>query len=514
MNTGPVQLQLQIASYAGTLAELCAVLPKLPSVIRYYDEFDDTVRSIKDPFDQPKFEIFFGGQRTFLDFVSAGYECGYVYKHVFAYILARDTSIVTVANRISAILRYFAPKDLAELVDAGPTRIGSVWAAMRAAEFPASVYIASKYVLQLLCAYRLNGWTDDFLPFISSTLPLPAQDKYTRVRSGDVFLSADEEALLVRHIDNVVEKLASNVERQISQAELADTAMLVCAYQFAMRPIQIAMLDVRHVRIWNDRDSGQTSVHLTFHVAKQRGSKKNLAMTRRVKAEWIPIFTHWKTHLDAIGVKASQKFFQAESNREVGFRIATLVRRLLDTDNLGTATDLRHTAAQRLVDAGASHEELAEFLGHSHTDTGLVYFEASASHAERVNRALGASEVYRQVAKIAHDRFISAEELIRLKGEQQIAAVPHGIPVSGIGGCLSGQPACPYNPVTSCYGCRKFMPVHDRALHEKVLSDMREVVLFFDGSARGDTHSPAYMQLQRTISEIQSVIGELDEAAP
>jgi hypothetical protein len=75
-----------------------------------------------------------------------------------------------------------------------------------------------------------------------------------------------------------------------------------------------------------------------------------------------------------------------------------------------------------------------------------VYFRTSASHAERVNRALGASDIYRRVARIAHDRFISPEELAQLKGDQQIAGVPHGIPIAGIGGCTSGQLACPYNP--------------------------------------------------------------------
>ncbi|MGH7471433.1 MAG: site-specific integrase, partial [Longimicrobiales bacterium] len=142
--------------------------------------------------------------------------------------------------------------------------------------------------------------------------------------------------------------------------------------------------------------------------------------------------------------------------------------------------------------------------------TGLVYFAASASHAERVNRALGASEIYRRVAKIAHDRFISPEELTQLKGEQQIAGVPHGIPIAGIGGCTSGQPACPYNPVTSCYGCRKFMPLHDKTMHESVLAAMREVVSLFEQSSRGDARSPAYLQLQRTIAEIRAVIDELE----
>jgi hypothetical protein len=36
------------------------------------------------------------------------------------------------------------------------------------------------------------------------------------------------------------------------------------------------------------------------------------------------------------------------------------------------------------------------------------------------------------------------------------------------------------------------------------------VVVFFDRSSRGDTRSPAYLQLQRTIAEIQTVIDELE----
>lgn len=54
------------------------------------------------------------------------------------------------------------------------------------------------------------------------------------------------------------------------------------------------------------------------------------------------------------------------------------------------------------------------------------------------------------------------------------------------------------------------MPLHDRSMHEQVLAAMREVVVFFDQSSRGDTRSPAYLQLQRTIAEIQTVIEELE----
>lgn len=506
------QQQELFADYSANqeaLHELCRLLPALPSALRYYDEFDDAVRSIKNPAALTVFEISIFGKKSYIDFARFGEECSFIFKHVFSYILAQDLAIISVVGYLSSA-QHLKAVDVAALVEAGPTKIGPVWTALRARALPSGTYVCAKYLLQLLCALRLRGWSDEYQMYLKNALPLPTKDKYASVRSGDVFLSVDEEAILVRHLDDTVAKLKTLGEASLSHDEIVDTAMLLCSYQFGMRRIQIAMLTLGNVRIWSQEDSTTKSVHLTFHMAKQRSDTKRKPLLRRVKVEWTPLFVHIKSKLDARGADASAKFFSAQSTDEVGRRISALVRKLLESDERGTLTDLRHTAAQRLVDAGASHEELAEFMGHCQVNTGLVYFATAASHAERVNRALGASEVYRRVAKIAHDRFISTQELAELKGEQQIAGVPHGIPIAGIGGCSSGQPSCPYNPVTSCYGCRRFMPLHDREIHQQVLTDMRGVVLFFDQSSRGDVRSPAYLQLQRTIVEIQNVIEELE----
>jgi len=210
-------------------------------------------------------------------------------------------------------------------------------------------------------------------------------------------------------------------------------------------------------------------------------------MTRKIKREWASIIVQLYLRAQGKGLSGADRLFEVSSAGETAAAIRKLATEIVGV--VVSATYLRHTAAQRLVDAGANQEELAEFLGHSDITTGLVYYQTSANQAERVNKALGISEVYRRVAKIAHDRFISPEELAKLKGEQQIAGVPHGIPNAGIGGCGSGQPTCPYNPVTSCYGCPKFMPVTDLALHWRVLEDMRGVVTFFAEASRGDSHS-------------------------
>ncbi|MBR8043483.1 site-specific integrase [Burkholderia cenocepacia] len=499
-----------VSREAGDLiADVVSRLPALPSTIRYYDEFDDATRSIASPTDAMVFELLIYGRLHRLDFDRCPGAYGMLVKQLFLFLLGKGLHVVSAFKAASGAM-YFSVPDVEKLLDAGPYQIGREWIVMRARDLPQDAYRFGKTLLRLLCAHRLCGWSPTYEEFIRSSLPGPATDSHAGVHSGDVFLSVDEEAAIVRHLDETVSTLTSSVSAPPAHEDLCDAGMLLCAYQFAMRPIQIAMLSMRNVRIWQDAPDGPPTVHLTFHMAKQKSTSKRKPLTRRVKREWAPIIVAFNGHRQAEGAAGAARFFAVQSNYEAGARIATLVRKLIGSDDLGTAMDLRHTAAQRLVDAGASHEELAEFMGHSNVRTGLVYYETSATHAERVNRALGASDIYRRVAKIAHDRFISPEELTLLKSEEQIAGVPHGIPIAGIGGCSSGQPACPYNPVTSCYGCRKFMPLHDKATHEHVLSAMREVVVFFDQSSRGDTSSPAYLQLQRTIAEIQSVIEELE----
>lgn len=495
---------------SGVIAEVISRLPTLPPVIRYYDDFDETRRAILNPDKCQIFELIINGRPIKIDFRKFDRIHAHLLKHIFLSLLAEDLAVSTAANYLIAA-PYINSEMFQDVLSAGPHGISRVWIKLRARELPLSAFCLIKALLRLLCQHRLQGWSNAYDDYVSCNLPLPARDAYAGVLAGSVFLSANEEAAIVSYLDNTAAQLISNESSAAApNANLIDACMLLCAFQFGMRPIQIARLSARNVRIFEEANGNPWTVHLTFHMAKQRAIANRKPLTRRVKAEWSPMFYAWNV-LRQANVSDTDRFFPVKSNFEVSLRISTLVRHLLGTRDLGTATDLRHTAAQRLVDAGASHEELAEFMGHSSLRTGLVYYESSANHAERVNRALGASTIYRKVVKIAHDKFISAEELAQLKGDQQIAGVAHGISISGIGGCSSGQPACPYNPITSCYGCRKFMPVHEKQIHQSVLRSMRETVLLFNQASRADVTSPTYLQLQRTISEIQGVVEELEE---
>jgi integrase len=393
------------------------------------------------------------------------------------------------------------------MICSSPFEIRINWNILLGSGYTAGSIGAIKSLLYYLAHFNLGQWSSDYLSNLN-TLPLPYSDAYAAVRTGDAFLSVTEEAALIGHFDSVAAQIA-HTESAVSDNDLVEAGVLICSYQFGLRPVQIGRIPMKDVQIWRDSRSRLSAVHLTFKMAKQRNANAALPMTRKVKHEWAPIFVELYQRGERSGLSPTCRLFRVSSAVQTGKIIVDATTRLLTSPR--SATALRHTAAQRLADSGASQAEVAEFLGHSLVQTSSVYITASPNQAERVNRALGISPRYQTVVKVARDGYINREELARLKGEQQVAGAPHGMPVSGIGGCTVGQPSCPFNPVTSCYGCQKFMPLAELEIHKQVLADLRNVVRSFSDVSRGDLSSPSYQQLERTISSVQAVITELEE---
>ena len=500
-------LALSTQAQQSHLENLLNGLPKLPHTVRYQDDFDDESRSLRNYPEENEFLLIIYGRKFTLDFVRFEASHRYLMKYLLVQWISDELAISSAFYYLIA-LSDLEPVRLTNLILAGPGAIKSEWAKLLTTDgLSNNVFSAVRRMLVFLAKFNLAGWSPLYYDFIRTTLPSPFKDKYAGIRTGEVFLSAPEEALIVSHLDDLSSQVLQS-PTSVCQQQLEPGCMLLCAYLFGMRPIQIALLTLRDVRIWQDGELPNPAVHLTFKMVKQRSKSKAFPLTRRVKHEWTPLVVELYRRARSRGLSGGDRLFDVKSNWELGRAIKVLASELVGCDV--SATDLRHTAAQRLVDAGASQEEVAEFMGHADITTCLVYFTSSPNQAERVNKALGISPIYQQVAKIGHTKFISPEELSQLKGDQQIAGVPHGIPIAGIGGCTTGQPSCPYNPITSCYGCQKFMPVTNIALHQQVLDDMRSVVNLFAASARGDGNSPAFLQLQRTIASIQAVINELE----
>jgi len=466
--------------------ELLANVPVLPASIRYYDDFSDSYITLTNPSQSDQWELTFDGSSTLLDFCAFDPQIRPFIKSWCAHLLATLAPCTT--DFYTYGIRRVPVEQLIEIVSSTPQTVASLWKIIQSGSIPYFAYEALKSILSFLCTHHVGYWGSEWLDLVSQ-LPLPKRDKYASVRMGDVFLSFEEEAAIIQHIDDVSARILAS-RLSITDGLLESTAILLCSYQFAFRAKQIAMLEMRNIRIWNDGIEEVPAVHLTFTMIKQRNAKRVFPMVRRVKREWSPIFIEL---FDRVQVSQS---------------LAHLTGSLLP--NSRSTRELRHTAALRLVDAGASEEELAAFMGHSDLNTGLVYFNSSRSQAERINQALGVSSTYQNVLKIAHGRFITPEEHAEMKGDQQIGGVPHGIPIAGIGGCSSGQPSCPFNPIMSCYGCSRFMPVAIAAIHKEVLEDLRGVMKFFYTSSHAERGSPA-LQLERTISNVQAVLSELGE---
>lgn len=496
-------IQAQIKSQ-DSVHELLNALPELPSTIRYYDNFNEQIRSIKNFNIVRILDLQITGETHKIFFDNYDDEIDVLAKHLFLYLITENLSTSTALARLVA-LYAFRRQTLVTILETKPVNFITLWSNLLSDNNFAYLF-SIKLILYFLANYHLSGWSPPYNSFISS-LPTPFQDKFASVRKGDVFLDMQEEAKIVEFLDNAALYLKNKINTDDLNSCI-NAGIVLCSYQFGMRPVQIALLSIRDIRVWNDSIEAGTNVHLSFKNVKQRTKTTSRYMLRKVKKEWTPIFLELlKKNLEA-GMAGNDKFFRISSAQKLNRRLNKCLRNLLGRSV--TATDIRHTGAQRMVDGGASQEELAEFMGHTDITTGLVYFQTSANQAERVNQALGISPIYQQVIKIAHDKFISIEELSELKGAHQIAAVPHGIPIAGIGACSSGQPACPFNPVTSCYGCRKFMPLQDVAIHQQVLKEMREVVGFFITEAKGDPISPTYLQLQNTISGVQQIIAEIE----
>lgn len=493
-------INLNNDALADNFLEAIAGLPSLPKVIHYEDDYDEKIRQIKVSECEDALILHISGTSHTLRFSRFDTRIRGLMRNFLLYLL-QERAPATVEWYFGS-LPGISSFDIERASLSEPLHLKRMWSELTA-RYSSDELIALKGVLAFCCKVRFGPWTPLHAEFVSGALFVQGRDQYSTVRSGDAFLTIDEEAKLVRWINSAATH-AQSMDKTTS--ELA--CLVVCSYQFGMRPKQLGMVRKTDCSHRVSPEDGSAIVHMTFRMVKQRdASLSSLRLHRKVKREWAPLFVTLLTHKNS---DFNNSFLFGFSNRiSLSKALIEQLAEILPESKRRVAYDLRHSMAQRLVDSGASHEELAAAMGHTSLKAGLVYYRATANQVELVNKALGISDTYLAVAKMAANKFISLDDLAALKGDQQVAGVPHGISIVGIGGCTTGQPSCPYNPVTACYGCPKFMPVTDLSLHEQVLSEFRGIVHMYKDVGRGEVHSPAYLQLQRTIAEVQSVVHEL-----
>lgn len=486
---------------AERLSNIAAELPKLSTVIRYYDDFEDKFNSIRDPEDSDCWDITYDGETCRLVFSGIPVPLKKIIKHIAVDVFSRMDA--SGAEKICRGLINNCTKrhHIVSALTVSPEEYRRLWINEISASEPWSYCRDIRVMLHSLCNQSIAGWKPELRAYVS-LLESPRRDIYKTVRTGECFLPLEHQSLIIEHLDTLAARVLKD-KSSISTTTLRDSCLLILSHQYGVRPGQSARVKYIDVRSY---ESG--AVHLSLPLLKQRGAETMRKITRKIKIEWCPIFIEYtKRHHAIISGNAPLDSYFKLAPKQLSAILSNLMDKL--TGTRWSPTDLRHTAAQRLADAGTSHIVLSEFMGHSTTLSANVYFDTSQTQAQRINQALGISHIYSTVASVAKTRTIDKDKLLNLPADQQIGGVPHGIPIAGIGGCTIGQSVCTKNPILSCYTCRKFMPLSDPAIHESVVETLRPIVSEFLNASRFNDESPAYTQLKRMFQAALDVSEEI-----
>lgn len=358
-----------------------------------------------------------------------------------------------------------------------------------------------KNLLKLACDSEVGPWNSRAKSLVGSLNTYANASMASRkslLVSRQELVNTSLQADIVRLLD------ASACNTHIKTAHLEGAVALAFIYQHGVRPVQVLCLDTEHVRLFKDANDESACI-VSFHAAKQR-DEQQFEIVRQIKPEWVPIVEKlWEIATTA----GRKRLFEAPNSSVLWLRARAFCA--LDRVDLNcTAQQLRHTAAQALADAGHSRQSIGKFLGHVYAHTSAVYIHASMQQVDLINTALGASKLYTKIQAIASGEFVSIEELLRAEEDHQIGGVVGSSLIAGVGLCKTGQSHCVFNPVTSCYGCEKFMPSLEKKPHLEAVEGMRQQVRIF--LALGIVaESPAYLQLTRALSGAQQALDVIDQ---
>ncbi|GJH18127.1 site-specific integrase [Caballeronia novacaledonica] len=466
-------------------------LPHLPKVVSYYDKIQDQTFTINPEMDEWGF--WYNGLHLILDFTRLEralvplLKCACVH-----YIVTKGTTA-----EISKVSRLYG-KALSGLLESPLTDVKTWWAAHPEFTQRSSCSMPLRVLLNYCISARLGHWA---LGSQSMTRRLPTNGvEHHRISNRSEVISAFDQAKVTRLLD-----AKSRCARELKRTELSVLVSLAWSFQYGMRPIQQVAVRQSNVRLYYDAKNVKQA-HLVFHKAKQR-SEHVEPLVRQMKPEWVPLLEALIRHAESTGQQNPSVLQYANASYLTNRLTAYLRGEGLTISP--TPYSFRHTAAQLMADAGKPRELIQEFLGHSTKNSAKAYVQASTNQSEMLNTALGASTLYRNVESIATGRFASIADIEAADEDQQVSGFAGGRAIAGLGICQSGQPSCSYNPVSSCYGCDRFIPSANRAIHEEALAGLREQVILFEHSSRGSTDAPPFYQLTRPISVIQHTLEQL-----
>ncbi|MGJ7571571.1 site-specific integrase [Variovorax sp. RB2P76] len=464
--------------------------PVVPRFIQVYDKYADRVYSLGS--EDLSWIFSHQGDASTIEFFPG--EIG---------ALQRRISLLTSAGKSPGMLNRFARHLVAhwkvahQVLITKPSELRKFWDTHVPDQELAGVL---KAMLKRVCECGVGPWNARLLPMVSR-LNTRANEGVRR-RTNDIesrigILPAGEQAAIVHAIDFAVGA------DDLSSDDLEGAAGLALIYQHGIRPVQALCLRLEHVQFFADATDDLACV-VSFHSAKQQEGRE-FEMLRQMKPEWVPLIA--RLHATAVA-EHRQRLFSATSSTRLWVMARSLCKQA-GTSLKCTSKDLRRTGAQALADAGHSRKSIQQFLGHATEAASKSYVRASLQQAALINTALGASRLYGSIAAIARGEFVTTEQMLAAQEDEQVGAVIGDSLVAGIGLCKSGQANCSYNPVTSCYGCPKFMPAMNLTAHREAVEGIRQQVRVY--LQRGISEdNPAYRQLTRSLAGVQRVIASVE----
>lgn len=368
-----------------------------------------------------------------------------------------------------------------------PPEFGRVWSKSFLCKLTRHEGVAVRHVLHWLARWEIAHWRRVDGDLIRQ-LPGHEIEKYKSVRDGEAGIDPRVASKVAEHLDRLA---GDNRLDRYPDRDVLSACVLALCMQHGLRRRQIALLRSDDLMCVEGN-----SLHIRITHIKQRNENVGRTERRRIHEAWVPLFREW------------QKRVRTPSLFGLPGEITDIVRAATRSIT-GIALSpqaFRHQGAQRLVDGGFSRETVSAYLSHTDVTAANYYFEGAPAQNDLVNAALGKSGVYRAVAAARRGDMITVRELLKMPSDSQIAGIPHGVPITGIGACQSGQSLCTRNPVIACYTCHKFLPLRDSGVHQDVKSKLEAVVKSFSQPSSLQPVSPAMMQLRVTMNAIQNVI--------
>ncbi|WP_156895703.1 hypothetical protein [Massilia putida] len=363
---------------------------------------------------------------------------------------------------------------------------------------------AGKSILKLAARHSLGPWDTTHQKFIKKLNTRESSKRAVRkerIANRSKLLSTSSQADIIRLLD---EQAASP---NLEEWQIEGLTALALGFQHAIRPVQILTLLTNHIQLIEEND-GKLACIVSFHQAKKKGGRGDVELSRSIKPEWAPLVIKL---LNSANNAARTRIFSTADSTKL-WALTKKVAKQFGVSIQYNYYKLRHTGAQTLADAGHSRTDIKNFLGQTQLNSGNTYLKSSRKQVEFLNKALGTSALYSKLELIATGKYVTPKELEDAHEDDQIAGIVGSRLIAGIGLCAAGQGNCMYDPVMSCYNCKKYMPVLDPLVHKEAIAGMREQVLSFF-KAGGSKESPAYLQLTTAIAGAQRALDISNESA-